>query len=296
MLAAQAIMIGDAEIIVAGGMESMSNVPFYLIGGRKGLKFGNQNLVDGMIKDGLWDVYNDFHMGSAAELCAREKNISRAAQDKYAVESYQRALKAQELGLFKEEIVPVSIPQKGGDAILIVQDEEPMRVNFDKIATLKPAFEEAGTVTAANASSINDGAAAMVLMSAAKAEDLNIKPMAMIKAQASAAKAPEWFTTAPVDAIKKVLQKNNMAIEDIDLFEINEAFAVVSLAVNEILGLDSRKVNINGGAIALGHPIGASGARILVTLLYAMDKIDVKHGIASLCLGGGEASAIIISR
>jgi len=296
MLAAQAIMVGDADVIVAGGMESMSNVPYYLLDCRNGFKMGHRSLVDGMIKDGLWDVYNNFHMGNAAELCAREKNISRNSQDEYAISSYKRALHAQEAGFFKEEIVPVSIIQHRGDTNFVEQDEEPGRVKFDKIPTLKPVFDKEGTVTAANASSINDGAAALVLMAADRAEELNIKPIVKIIAQASASKEPEWFTTAPADAISKVLKKSKLAIDEIDLFEINEAFAVVSLVVNQILGLDPNKVNVNGGAIALGHPIGASGARILVTLLYAMKHNNAHYGIASLCIGGGEASALIVAR
>lgn len=296
MLAAQAIMMGDADIIVAGGMESMSNVPYYVQGARSGYKIGHQKIEDGMIKDGLWDVYNDFHMGNAAELCAKEYNISRESQDEYAVMSYQRALKAQDEGCFSDEIVPVSIAQRKREALIVEVDEEPSRVIFDKIPSLKPVFDKEGTITAANASSINDGAAAIVLMACDKAEELNIKPIAKIVAQASAAKDPEWFTTAPVDAIKKVLRKGDLEINDIDLFEINEAFAVVSIVVNNMLELDSNKVNVNGGALALGHPIGASGTRILVTLLHAMQQRKVKRGLASLCLGGGEASALIVER
>lgn len=296
MLAAQAIMIGDADIIVAGGMESMSNVPYYVPGMRSGYKMGHQKIEDGMIKDGLWDVYNDFHMGIAAELCAKEYNISRESQDEYAVMSYRRALKSQDEGIFSDEIVPVSIEQPKREALIVEADEEPSRVKFDKIPSLKPVFDKNGTITAANASSINDGAAAVVIMASDKAEELNIKPIARIVAQASAAKDPEWFTTAPADAIKKVLRKGDLEINDIDLFEINEAFALVSIVVNNILELDIDKVNVNGGAIALGHPIGASGTRILVTLLHAMQKRKVKRGIASLCLGGGEASALIVER
>jgi len=294
MLASQAIMVGDADIVVAGGMENMSNVPYYLINARKGFKMGHQKVVDGMIVDGLWDVYNDFHMGNAAELCARECNISRERQDEYSVLSYKRALDAQKNGWFKDEIVPVSIPQRKGDPQLVDSDEEPARVNFDKIPQLKPVFIKEGTVTAANASSINDGAAALVVMAAEKAKELNIKPLAKIVGQSSAAKRPEWFTTAPADSIRKVLEKLDMKTDDIDLYEINEAFAVVSLANNEILGLDTAKVNIHGGAVALGHPIGASGARILVTLIYALKRQKLKRGLASLCIGGGEASSLVI--
>jgi len=294
MLGAQAIMLGDAEIIVAGGMESMSNVPYYLQGGRDGLKMGHKKLVDGMIHDGLWDVYNDYHMGSAAELCARECNISRDRQDEFSRMSYERALSAQKKGLFSDEIIPVTIPQRKGEPIVFAADEEPARVNFDKISKLKPVFEKDGTVTAANASSINDGAAALVIMSKDKAKELGVKPLAKIVAQASAAKEPEWFTTVPADVIKKVLKKAELTVDNIDLFEINEAFAVVSLAVNDIVGLDAEKVNVHGGAVALGHPIGATGARILVTLLYALRRYNKKYGLAALCIGGGEAAGIIV--
>jgi len=296
MLAAQAIMVGDADVIVAGGMESMSKAPYLLENARTGYKMGHGHLIDSMIKDGLWDVYNDFHMGNAAELCAKECNVSRVAQDEFAILSYKRALEAQQKGLFKDEIVPVVVKGKKGEDIVVAEDEEPKKVNFEKIPALKPVFQKDGTVTAANASSINDGAAAVVVMSKEKADSLGIKPLARIVAQASAAKAPEWFTTAPADVIDKVLKKANLKKDDIDLFEINEAFAVVSLVVNKILGLDINKVNVNGGAVALGHPIGASGARILTTLLYAMKQRDAKLGLASLCIGGGEASALIVER
>lgn len=294
MLAAQAIMVGDADIVVAGGMESMSNVPYYLFNARDGFKMGDQKLVDGMIFDGLWDVYNNFHMGVAAELCATECKISREAQDEYSILSYKRALEAQKSGKFKDEIVPVEIPQRKGDPLLISEDEEPGKVRFEKIAGLKPVFDKTGTVTAANASSINDGAAAVLVMAEEKAKELKIKPIARILNQASTAKKPEWFTTAPADAIQKCLKKAALTTEDIDLYEINEAFAVVSLAVNDILAIDSAKVNVNGGAVALGHPIGASGARILVTLLYEMINRSVNRGLASLCIGGGEASALLV--
>jgi len=296
MLAAQAVSCADADIVVAGGMESMSNVPYYLMNARRGLKFGHQKLIDGMIHDGLWDVYNDFHMGSAAELCARECHIPREKQDEFSIMSYKRALAAQESGKFKEEIVAVSIPQRKGDPLQFTEDEEPAGVNFEKIPALKPAFEKDGSVTAANASSLNDGAAAVVVMAEEKAKELGITPLAVIAAQASAAKAPAWFTTAPADAINKCLNKAGLKVDEIDLYEINEAFAVVSLAVNQILGLDVQNVNVNGGAVALGHPIGASGARILVTLLYEMQRRDAKRGMASLCIGGGEASALIVER
>ena len=294
MLAAQSIMLGDADIIVAGGMESMSNVPYYVFKARNGLRMGHQKLIDGMIFDGLWDVYNDYHMGSAAELCARECKISREEQDEFTRMSYQRALDAVEAGKFKDEIVEISIPQKKGDHLIVDTDEEPKNVRFDKISSLRPVFEKEGTVTAANASSINDGAASVVLVAEDKARELGLKPLAKIGTQASAAKAPEWFTTAPADAIQKCLEKANLKTSDIDLFEINEAFAVVSLAVNGILNLEVDRVNVNGGAVALGHPIGASGTRILVTLLYEMKKRGAKRGLASLCIGGGEAAALIV--
>jgi acetyl-CoA C-acetyltransferase len=296
MLATQAIMVGDADIIVAGGMENMSNVPHYLMNVRKGYRLGNDKLIDGMIHDGLWDVYNNFHMGHAAELCAKELKFTREEQDAFGTESYKRSRKAQQNGKFKSEIVSVEVSGKKGEVLIVDVDEEPNKVDFEKIPKLRPVFDKDGTVTAANASTINDGAAAIVVMSAEKAEELNVKPLAKITAQASAAKAPEWFTTAPVDAIQKVLNKANLTKDDIDLFEINEAFSVVSLAVNKLLDLDPNKVNINGGAVSLGHPIGASGARILVTLLHALIDKDLNRGVASLCIGGGEASALIIER
>jgi len=294
MLAAQSIALGDAEIIVAGGMENMTRVPYYLPNARGGMKMGHQQVVDGMIKDGLWDVYNDFHMGSAAELCARTSNISREEQDEYAQLSFKRAQEAQKKGLFKEEITAVEIAQRKGDPIIVDSDEGPGRANFDKMKSLRPAFEKEGTVTAANASSINDGAAALLLMSEEKAKDLGLKPLVRIVSQASAARAPEEFTTAPNDAVRKALKKVNLTVNDIDLFEINEAFAVVALINNRLLEIPIDKVNVNGGAIALGHPIGASGARILVTLLHAMKQRNVRRGLASICIGGGEASTLIV--
>ncbi|MCZ6818333.1 MAG: acetyl-CoA C-acetyltransferase [Calditrichaeota bacterium] len=296
MLAAQAIMVGDADIVVAGGMESMSNAPYLLSKARTGYRLGHGELIDSMIKDGLWDVYNDYHMGLAAELCASECNVPRAAQDEFAINSYKKAIDAQRNGYFKDEIVPVEIPQRRGEPILVTEDEEPGRANFEKIPTLRPVFKKDGTVTAANASSINDGAAACVVMSKARAEKLGIEPLATIVAQASAAKAPEWFTTAPADATKKILDRANLKLEEIDLFEVNEAFAVVNLAVAGELGIDLEKMNIHGGAVALGHPIGASGARILTTLLFAMKRYHKNRGLATLCIGGGEASAVIVER
>lgn len=296
MLAAQAVMLGDAEIVVAGGMENMSLAPYYLEKARTGYRMGHGKLIDGMIKDGLWDVYNDFHMGVAAEICAREKSISRRDQDEFATLSYKRAQEAQKNGWFAEEIVPVPVPQRKGDPVLVKQDDEPGKVNFEKMLKLRPAFEKDGTVTAANASKINDGAAALVVMSAEKAAELNVQPLAKIVAQASFAQAPEWFTTAPVFAIKKVIGKAGLSLDDIDLFEINEAFSVVLLAAQRELGIPMEKINIHGGAVALGHPIGASGARILTTLLYAMKKQNARKGLATLCIGGGEAAALIVER
>ncbi|MEK6569866.1 MAG: thiolase family protein [Bacteroidota bacterium] len=296
MLAAQAIMLGDADIIVAGGMESMSNAPYLLDKARSGYRMGHAQLIDSMIKDGLWDVYNDCHMGNAGELCAKECGVPREAQDDFSIMSYQRALEAQKKCLFKDEIVPVKIGAKGGEVMTISEDEEPAKVRFEKIRSLKPAFQKDGTITAANASKVNDGAAAVAVMSMEKARSLNIQPLARIVGFTSVAKKPEWFTTATADVIPKVLKKVNLAANDIDLFEINEAFAVVSLAVNKILGLDPAKVNVNGGAVALGHPIGASGARILVTLLHAMKQRSAMRGLAAICIGGGEASAMVVER
>jgi acetyl-CoA C-acetyltransferase len=293
MLAQQAIALGDAEIIIAGGQESMSNAPFLLPKARFGYKIGNGEIVDSMVIDGLWDVYNNIHMGSCAESCARNFSFSRTELDEFATNSYKKALQAQEEGKFKDEIVAVPISVKGGEN-LVDADEEPSKVNFDKLPKLKPVFEKNGVVTAANASSINDGAAALVVMSEEKAIELGLTPLVEIIAHSSAAKAPIDFTTAPADAILKVLKKAGLTTGDIDIFEINEAFAVVSLAVNKILELDNSKVNVNGGAVALGHPIGASGGRILVTLIHEMKKRNSKYGLASLCIGGGEASALIV--
>ncbi len=295
MLAAQAIQCGDAEIVVAGGMESMSNTPYLLEKARSGYRMGHGQLVDSMIKDGLWDVYNNYHMGSAAELCAKECNIPRDAQDAFAKTSYERAMKAQKSGAFKEEIVGVTIAGKKGD-VIILDDEEPSKANFEKMLTLKPAFQKDGTITAANASKINDGAAAMVVMSKERADKLGLKPLAVIRAQASSARKPEWFTMAPIDAIGKVLQKSNLKIEQVDLFEINEAFAVVSMAAANQLKIPSDKMNVDGGAIAIGHPIGASGARILTTLIHGLKRHNKKVGMAAICIGGGEASALIVER
>ncbi len=294
MLAAQAIAAGDADVVVAGGMENMSLVPHYAMGSRLGTKMGEWKLIDGMVHDGLWDPYNNYHMGLAAELCATECKFDREAQDSYATTSYKRAQAAIADGKFKAEIAAVEIPQRRGDPKIVDEDEEPGRVSFDRIGTLRPAFKKDGTVTAANASSINDGAAAVVVMAADEAEKRGIKPLAKIITQASAAQTPEWFTTAPAKSIRKALDRAKLSAADIDLFEINEAFAVVALANNQLLELDADKVNVNGGAVAIGHPIGASGARILVTLLHAMKDRGAKRGLASLCIGGGEAATLIV--
>jgi len=295
MLAEQAIKCGDAEIVVAGGFESMSNVPYYLDKARSGYRMGNGTLIDGMVHDGLWDVYNNFHMGSAAEMCSKEMNITKEEQDSFAEESYKRALQAIENGYFKDEIIPVEIKDKKG-SVIVSEDEDVKKVNFEKGKTLKGAFQKDGTVTAFNSSNLNDGAAALVLMSAEKAKELGITPLAKIVAQGSFAQKPEWFTTSPAYAIKNVLEKANLEVKDIDLIEANEAFSVQACAVNKIAGLDSAKVNVNGGAVAIGHPIGGSGARILTTLLHAMKNRKAGRGIATLCIGGGEASAIIVER
>lgn len=293
MLAQQAIQCGDANIIIAGGQESMSNAPYLLTNARNGYKLGNGELVDSLIRDGLWDVYNNIHMGSCAESCAKDFKFTREQLDEFSVNSYRKAIEAQNNGKFIDEIVQVPIKTKAGENF-IDKDEEPTKVNFDKIPKLKPVFEKDGVVTAANASSINDGAAALIITSEETAKELGIIPLVEIVAQSSAAKAPIEFTTAPADAITKVLKKAELTKNDIDLFEINEAFAVVSLAVNKLLDLNPSKVNVNGGAIALGHPIGASGARILTTLIYEMKRRNSVYGLASLCIGGGEASALII--
>lgn len=274
----------------------MSMAPYLIAKGRTGYRLGHGELLDSVIKDGLWDVYNDQHMGNCAELCARERHYTREQQDELAKESYTRAKHAQENGLFTNEIVPVEVPQRKGDPVMVTEDDEPGRANFDKMTSLKPAFEKDGTITAANASKINDGAAAVLLMSASKAEEFNLKPWVKIIDQASAAHAPEWFTTAPGKAISKVLKKASLTADDIDLWEINEAFAPVALAAIDDYHLDNSKVNVHGGAIALGHPIGASGARILTTLIHAMSARNAKRGLATLCIGGGEASALIVER
>jgi len=296
MLAADAVVLGHAEVIVAGGMESMSGAPYLLKQGRTGYRMGDGTVIDAMIKDGLWDVYNDFHMGVAADHTAEKYGVLREEQDEFACESYRRASQAQEKGWFKDEIVAVDVPQRKGASVAVSEDEEPKRVKFDKVSSLRPAFTKDGTVTAANASSISDGAAAVVVMSSERARREDITPIARIVAYASASMQPEWFTIAPPDAMKQVLKKTGLTVKDIDLFEVNEAFAVVAILAQRMMELDPQKVNIHGGAVALGHPIGASGARVLATLLYAMRKVDATKGLATLCIGGGEAVAMIVER
>ena len=293
MLADQAIRCGDANIVVAGGQESMTNAPHAMLDSRKGVKFGNARMVDLMQWDGLWDVYNQVPMGDAAELCASECNISRDMQDAFTIDSYKRAQDSISEGRFKDEITPVVIAGRKGD-VIVDTDEEPARVQFDKIPTLKPVFKKDGTVTAANASTINDGAAAIVVAGEIAVQQHGLTPMARVVAQASYAQDPLWFTTSPIEAINRAVAKAGLQISDIDLFEINEAFAVVTLAAEQKLGLPHEKVNVNGGAVALGHPIGASGARLLTTLLYALKARGLKRGLATLCIGGGEASAVIV--
>ena len=294
MLADQAIRCGDAEVVVAGGMENMSLSPYYLMDARGGMRLGHKKVVDSIIGDGLWDPYGDMHMGNCAEVLAKEENFSREGQDAFAVESYRRSLEAIEIGYFKDEITPVEISQRKGDPIIIDTDEEPGRGKPEKIAKLRTAFEKDGTITAANASSINDGAAALVVMSAEKATELNSKPICKIVAQTSVAHEPLYFTTAPGKAITKVLDKAGHTINDIDLFEINEAFSNVALAAMREHNIPHEKVNIFGGAVSMGHPIGASGARILVTLISALKQKNKKLGLATLCIGGGEAAAVIV--
>lgn len=293
MLAHQAIAMGDADIIIAGGQESMSNAPFLIKNARNGFKYGNQTIFDSVLLDGLTDAYDNVHMGSCAEQCATAFKFTREELDDYAIQSYKRANAAQKEGRFKDEIVEVKIKTRTGETV-VDKDEDPEKVNYEKVPTLKPVFDKNGVVTAANASNINDGAAAVLIMSEDKAKELGYTPLVEIVGQASAAKAPVDFTTAPADAINKLLKKLNMKVEDIDLYEINEAFAVVSLANNKILGLKTDNVNVNGGAVALGHPIGASGGRIMATLIHEMKRRNSKYGLASLCIGGGEASALIV--
>ena len=290
------IALGDADLVVAGGMESMSNVPYYAPGARSGLRMGNATLVDGMIQDGLWDPYSNQHMGSCGDLCAKEHKFSREAQDEFAKESFRRALAAQKEGFFDAEIEAVKVPQRKGDPLLVKLDEGPAKGDPSKFAGLKPAFSKDGTITAANASSINDGAAALVLASEKAVKQHGLTPLARITGYASAAQSPEWFTTAPAKAIDAVNKKLGFKNDQIDLYEINEAFGVVTLACAQLCGLDLQKVNVRGGAVALGHPIGASGARILTTLVHAMKDRSAKRGLATLCIGGGEAVALVVER
>ena len=291
---AQSIMLGDADIVVAGGMESMSNVPFYADSVRWGNKYGNTSLIDGLAKDGLTDVYDGKAMGNAAEFCASTCGISRAEQDAYAIESYKRSQAAWEKGLFDNEIIPVEIPQRKGDLIVFAKDEEPYNVKFDKIPSLNPAFTKDGTVTAANASTMNDGAAALVLMSKEKADELGLKPIAKILSYADAEQAPEWFTTTPSIAVPKAVAKAGLKMEDISYWELNEAFAVVGIENSKRMKLDPAKVNVHGGAVSIGHPLGCSGARIIVTLINVLKANKAKYGAAGICNGGGGASAMVI--
>ncbi|MBZ0119801.1 MAG: thiolase family protein, partial [Sandaracinaceae bacterium] len=295
VLGTKSILLGDADIVLAGGMESMSRAPYLMPGARGGLRMGHAQIVDSMILDGLWDPYKNWHMGNAGELCAREMRFTREAQDEFARTSYQRAIAAQEGGDFAAEIAPVTIKGKKGD-VVVALDEEPKRAQLDKMTSLRPAFDKEGTITAANASKIDDGAAALVLASGEQVKARNLRPLARVVGYASHAQAPEWFTTAPVFAIEKALERTGLRKDDIDLFEINEAFAVVAMAAIHKLSLDPARVNVRGGAVALGHPIGASGARILTTLLYALEARGERRGLATLCIGGGEAVALIVER
>lgn len=296
MLGAQSIMTGESDIVVAGGMESMTNAPYFLDKARSGYRMGNGKIIDGMVLDGLWDPYSNIHMGNIGEICAREKNITREQQDEFAKGSYEKALDAIKNGHLKEQIIPVEIKDRKGKVTVIDEDEEPKKLNIEKGLKLKPAFEKDGTITAFNASKINDGAGAVVMTSKSKADELGLKPMAKVIAQSTYAQNPQWFTTAPAFAIEKVLKVSGLSKDDIDLFEVNEAFAVVSCAVNTIAGLDNSKVNVTGGAIAFGHPIGASGARLLVSMMYNLKRLNKKYGLVTLCIGGGEATAVIIER
>jgi acetyl-CoA C-acetyltransferase len=296
IMASQVIGLGEARIVVAGGMESMTGAPYLLLKARQGYRLGHGDVRDSLITDGLWDPYNDFHMGDGGELCAKKYGLGRAEVDDFALESYHRARSAIATGAFKREIVPVDVPQKKGHVLTATDDEEPNRVDLSKMRKLQPAFQDDGVLTVGNSPSCNDGAAALVVMDADEAANLGLKPMARIVGYAGAALAPEWFTIAPVEAIGKVLKRLGLAIGDIDLFEINEAFSAVSLAINRELGIDPARVNVNGGAVALGHPIGATGARIITTLLHAMESDNARRGLASLCIGGGEALAIVFER
>jgi acetyl-CoA C-acetyltransferase len=296
IMAAQAIGLGETNIVVAGGMENMTRAPYLLEKARQGYRLGHAELVDSLIKDGLWDVYNNFHMGNGGELCAAKYQLTRKELDDFALESYRRAREAIATGIFQHEIAPVEVPQRKGPAVSVMEDEEPNRVDLSRMRELKPVFQENGVLTVGNSPSCNDGAAALVVMSEKEAARLGLIPMARIVGYAGAALAPEWFTIAPIEAIKRVLKKTGFTISDIDLFEINEAFSAVSLAINRELGLDEKKVNVNGGAVALGHPIGATGARLLTTLVHAMAARGARRGLAGLCIGGGEALAMIVER
>ncbi len=294
MFAAQSIMLGDNEVVVAGGMENMSSVPYYLPNARTGYRLGDNKVVDGLVKDGLTDVYNNYHMGNAAELCASEHNISREEQDAFAIESYNRSAKAWSAGKFNDEIVPVSVPQRRGDAIVVSEDEEYKNVKMDKIPSLRPVFQKDGSVTAANASTLNDGASALVLMSKEKMEELGLKPLAKMVSYADAAQEPERFTTAPAKALPIALKKAGLSTEQVDFYELNEAFSVVGIANCKLLNLPSEKVNVNGGAVSIGHPLGSSGSRIIVTLINVLKQNGGKYGAAGICNGGGGASAMVI--
>tara|TARA_B110000495_G_C23012243_1_gene598826 strand:+ start:171 stop:1349 length:1179 start_codon:yes stop_codon:yes gene_type:complete len=294
MLAAQSIKAGDNDIVIAGGMENMSSVPHYFAKGRNGQKLGDMKLIDGLVKDGLTDVYNKVHMGNCAEICAKDMNFTREQQDEFAIESYNRSAKSWEDGKFADEIVPVVVPQRRGEDIVVTEDEEYKNVRLDKIPTLRAVFDKEGTITAANASTLNDGASALLLMSAEKAKELGLTPLAKITGYADAAQDAEWFTTAPAKALPIALNKANTSITDVDYFELNEAFSVVGLANIEILNLSSDKVNVNGGAVSLGHPLGSSGSRIIVTLINVLKQNNAKIGAAAICNGGGGASAIVI--
>ena len=296
MTAANDLRCGDFSLVAAGGMESMSQAPYLAVGAREGLRLGHGRLVDSMIHDGLWDPYGDVHMGNCAELCAARYAFAREAQDAYSLASYRRAREATESGRAGEEIVAVSVPQRKGDPLLVERDEEPFRADLERIGGLRPAFQKDGTVTAGNASTINDGAAALVLATRAESERRGVRPLARLVAQASSAQEPEWFTTAPVAVVHRVLERADLGVSDIDLWEVNEAFAVVAMAFLEELGLSHDIVNVRGGAVALGHPIGASGARILVTLLHAMRERGARRGCAAICIGGGEATTVVVER
>ena len=294
MLATQSILAGDNDVVLAGGMENMSQVPHYIKNGRTGVKLGDFSAKDGLVLDGLQDVYNDYHMGVAADLCASECDISRQAQDEFAIESYKRSAAAWEAGKFNDEIVPVEVPQRRGEPVMVTQDEEYKNVRFEKIPSLRPVFQKDGTVTAANASTLNDGASALILMSSEKMKELGVTPIAKVVSYADAAQAPEWFTTAPSKALPKALKKAGLENSDIDYWELNEAFSVVGLVNIEKLGLDPAKVDVNGGAVALGHPLGSSGSRILVTLINVLKQNNGKRGAAGICNGGGGASAFVL--